>query len=51
MRAGLALDYVLHELPMAQGWALIAWDTENDAWLAVERTSPGYVAQEATKNL
>ena len=31
---------------MAQGWALIAWSIENDPWLAVERSTPGYLAQE-----
>lgn len=49
MRAGLPMSQVLDELPMAQGWALIAWDIENDAWLGVERATPGYVAQQAAR--
>lgn len=31
---------------MAQGWALIAWNLENDPWLSVERSGAGYIAQE-----
>lgn len=31
---------------MAQGWALLAWNIENDPWLAVERRGPGYLAQQ-----
>jgi len=40
------MQYVLDELPMAQGWALIAWNLENDPWLAIERAGDGYIAQE-----
>jgi hypothetical protein len=43
---GLRLEYVEDELDMARGWALIACRIENDPWLAVERASPGYIAQQ-----
>lgn len=36
---------------MAQGWALIAWDRENDPWLNIERVSRGYMAQDIDRKL
>lgn len=42
----MPLAFVLDELPMAQGWALIAWDIERDPWLSAERAGPGYIGQQ-----
>ena len=43
------MSYVMDTLPMAQGWALIAWQSENNPWAAVERIGPGYIAQEISR--
>lgn len=46
------LDYILHDLPMIQGWAFLAAATEQDAWLqfaGIKRTSKGYIKQEIDK--
>lgn len=43
-----ALEYVLDELPMDQGWAFFSWSMENDGWLqfgGVRRDGPGYLGQ------
>lgn len=31
---------------MAKGWALIAASLEQNPWVTLERTSPGYITQE-----
>jgi hypothetical protein len=36
----------LFDLPGKQGWAFYSWAIEHDSNYAVQRTSPGYVAQE-----
>ena len=39
---------------MDEGWIYYAWSMENDGWLnfsGVKRDSPGYIAQEAQRNL
>jgi hypothetical protein len=37
--------------PLARVRAYYAWAIENDAWLAVERETLGYVGQEVEKRL
>lgn len=39
----------MDELPMAQGWAFIAHEVENDAWLAVKPASKRYIGQEVER--
>ena len=39
-------EYVLFDLDMIEGWVWLNLATESDPWISVERTSPGYIAQE-----
>lgn len=46
------LDFIWDELPMNQGWAYVAWATENDAmnqFGGVKALSPTYMRQESDK--
>lgn len=43
------LDYILHDLPMSQGFAFIAFNVENNPVVPVQRLTPGYIAQELAK--
>ena len=48
------LDYVLYELPMAQGYALRAVAMENDGWLqfaGVKKASEGFIRQEVLRRI
>jgi hypothetical protein len=45
------LRFVMDELPMCQGFALIAWIVESNEWVRLERATPGYIAQEVNKVL
>ena len=38
----------MNDLPLAQGFAFAAWAVENNGLCAVERTGPGYIAQEVS---
>lgn len=40
------LDQALYELPIRQAFALAAFAEENQPWASIERTTPGYIAQE-----
>ena len=42
-----AVGRVLDELPLAQAYALLAWNTDTNPWGRVRRASDGYIAQEA----
>jgi hypothetical protein len=44
----MPLNYVLDELPLNQAFAFLAWNTETAPWASADRTSDGYVAQEAS---
>ena len=44
----MSLEYILNELPMAQGWALLAWCNEGNP--QKRRAKPGYIGQEAETN-
>lgn len=40
------------ELPLARGFAYMAWAIENDGWMqlsGVSRASPGYIRQEVKR--
>ena len=39
----------VQELPLAQGFALVAWCEENNGIAPVDRLGPGYVAQEVER--
>lgn len=41
--------FVTDELPMIKGWAYIAWKIENNGFVDVVNTSPGYIAQEVQR--
>jgi hypothetical protein len=36
-----------NRLPIIEGFALLAWNTETNPWCAVERIGDGYIADEA----
>jgi hypothetical protein len=40
------LPAVQYELPMIQGWALLAYAKQSDAWAGYELAGDGYIAQE-----
>ena len=39
-------DYIEHDLPMVEGWALYVYAMLTDSWANVKMGSPGYIAQE-----
>jgi hypothetical protein len=47
----LPLNVAMDELPLAQGFALMAWSQESNPWCPMERMTDGYIAQEAYQNL
>lgn len=47
-------DWILHELPMVQGYALRAVAMETDGWMqfaGVKRSSEGFIVQEVKSRL
>jgi hypothetical protein len=42
---------VRDELPLCQGFALIAWSIENNGVCEVERLGPGYIGLEIERRL
>lgn len=45
-------DYVLYDLPMAEGWIWHNYAIENDGWLnfsGIKRTGKGYVMMETNR--
>ena len=45
----MSRDEAIWELPLIQAFAFRAWAIESNPWGAVERATPGYIAQEAER--
>lgn len=43
-------DYAIWEVPLLRAFVYKACATEAQPWQAVERATPGYIAQEAQRN-
>lgn len=44
-----SLEYVIEVLPLAQGFALLAWNCEANPWVKLERVGPGYIGQDGDR--
>lgn len=46
MRMRLPIDVALNDMPLTQAFAFRSWDAENNPWMALDRKTDGYIAQE-----
>jgi hypothetical protein len=43
-------DFIIDELPLSQGFAMLAWARLNNGFVSMEIAGDGYIAQERWKN-